>query len=651
MPLLPISTVRTSTPLTQQRLLFQLNADQLALQRQYDQLSSGRRLLQLGDDPAAAARSISLQRGIDRSEQLSRNANSTQAFYNSADDALGRIDNALIEARAASVQSAQNVLSEDEREALAITVRQTINSVFAGANSIARDHQLLGGILEPENAFEFDGEGIVFRGSDAVGQTKVGIGQPTQTSVTAEESLGAYATFLEGDSLNAALDLNTRLVDMRGGRGVEAGAIRISGGGDWTEFDLRNASTIGDVVDIIDGAQIDGRALSVSIGTDSFRIEYADGLSGTLAVSDGLGSKMAEQLAVDNPDGIDAPPLIGDRLSPRVTANTKISDLNGGLGIDLTGGIRIEQSNETYDIDFGDAETVGDILIGINRSSADVKAELNEEEGRIRLRALRSGVDYSVGENGGVAAESLGIRSATEQTRLEDLGRGRGLVLNNDRPDLLIVRPDGVELELELGDAATIEDVITLIRDHPLNQDTRRVLVDLNDVGNGLQLKAPPGAGSLTVRQIELSDAGIRLGLIPPGTNESTGSLIGSVDTIIGQDYDPRDAGGALDSLLRLEQAIRDGDIPEIERLQQRVDIDLDRSSRTRGRIGIWSQTLQGLETTLQSNATELKSQLSDEVDADLATVISELNARQAALEASMRFIGQASQITLLNYL
>ena len=651
MSLLPISTVRTSTPLTQQRLLFQLNADQLALQRQYDQLSSGRRLLRLGDDPAAASRSIDLQRGISRNEQLARNANSAQAFYTAADDALGRIDNSLIEARGAAVQGAQNVLSEDEREALAITVRQTINSVFAGANAIARDHQLLGGILEPENAFEFDGEGIIFRGSAAVGRTELGIGEPAQTNVTATESLGAFGVFLEGEPLNAALDRNTRLVDMRGGRGVDAGAIRISGGGEWTEFDLRNASTIGDVIDIIDGAEIDGRAVSVSIGDDTFRIEYADGLSGTLAVADGLGSQTAEDLAISNPEGINAPPLIGDRLSPRVTANTKISDLNSGTGVDLTGGIRIEQTNETYDIAFDDAETVGDILIAINRSGADVKAELNESEGRIQLRALRSGVDYSIGENGGVAAESLGIRSATEQTRLEDLGRGRGVVLNSDRPDLVITRPDGVELELELESATTIEDVITLIQDHPLNQDTRRVLVDLNDVGNGLQLKAPPGAGNLTVRQIELSDAGIRLGLIPPGTNESTGVLIGSVDTIVGQDFDPRDAGGALDSLLRLEEAIRSGDIPEIERLQARVDIDLDRSSRTRGRVGIWSQTLQDLETTIQSNVTELQSQLSDEVDADLATVISDLNARQAALEASMRFIGQASQITLLNYL
>ena len=152
MPLLPISTVRTSNALTTQRLLFQLNADQLELQRQYDQLSTGRRVLRLSDDPAAAGRAIGLYRGIDRGNQLVRNATSTSSFYQAADDALARVDSALVEARGVAVQAAQTVISEDERAALALTIQQTINSVFAAGNSIFRDHQLLGGFLNSGNA-------------------------------------------------------------------------------------------------------------------------------------------------------------------------------------------------------------------------------------------------------------------------------------------------------------------------------------------------------------------------------------------------------------------------------------------------------------------------------------------------------------------
>ena len=291
------------------------------------------------------------------------------------------------------------------------------------------------------------------------------------------------------------------------------------------------------------------------------------------------------------------------------------------------------------------------MLIAINRSGADVRAELDEAEGRINLRALRSGVDYSVGENGGDAASELGIRSATESTLLADLGRGRGLTLNATGPDLFIDRPDGVVLDIDLNGAVTINDVIQRIRNHPLNQDTRRVLVDLNEVGNGLQLKAPPGASPLTVRQTGSSDAGIRLGLVPLGSSQSVGSVVGSADTISGADYLPRDAGGTLDTLLRLQRAVVDGDQPEIARLQERLDVDLDRASRARGKVGVWAKNLEQLKTVAEDKVVRMQGQLSDEIDADLATVISDMSQRQLALEASMRIIGQTAQLTVLNFL
>lgn len=652
MPLLPVNTTRTSTPLTNQRLLFQLNNDQLALQRQFDQLSTGQRVLRLSDDPAAAGRAVQLHRGIDRSTQLIRNANSTANFYQGTDTALARVDSALIQARGAAVEGAQGVISDDERAALATTIQESIDSVFAAGNNVFRDHQLLGGFLNTDSAFVYDGNDIVFQGSDAIAKTKIGAGIPTAINVNATESIGAFAEFLEGDPLNASLDENSRLVDLRRGQGVTPGVIRISGGGNFVNVDLTSAATIGDVASLISEVELDGRPIVASVTNDGLRIEYEDGLAGTLAIADSVGTTTAKELSISNPSGLRAPPLVGDGLSPRVTLGTKLSDLDDGAGLNLNSGIRIQQGDESIVVTFDDAESIGDVLIAINRSGADVRAELNEADGRIVLRSLRSGVDYSIGENGGNDANGLGIRSATEETRLSDLNRGRGLRLNPDGPDLTILRPDGRQLDFDLEDAGSIEDVIDLIRTHPSNQDSRRVLVDLNDIGNGLQLKAPPNAtGSLTVRQTGVSDAGIQLGLIPPGQSEVTGGVVGSVDTIVGRDYVPRDAGGALDTLLRLQRAVGDGDLPEIGRLQAKLDGDFDLANRTRGRVGVWSRTLNQLQETAENDVIAMRSQLSDEIDADLTTVISDLNQRQVALEASMRVIGQLSQLTVLNFL
>ncbi|MEM9826269.1 MAG: flagellin hook IN motif-containing protein [Planctomycetota bacterium] len=651
MALLPVSTVRTSTPLSTQRLLQQLNADQLALQRHYDQISTGRRVLSLADDPAAAGRILTLNRDIDRGEQLVRNASATETYYNAADTALARVDDALIQARAVAVSAAQTIISDDERAAFDATVQEAIQSVYTSANSLYRDHQLLGGVLGDSQPYAFDGNEIVYSGSGAVGKTDIGAGDPVALNVSGNQALGSASEIFQGEALGASVDRDSRLVDLRGGLGVQAGVLKISGGGNFIDVDLRGAFTMGDVVDLLSEVEIEGRQLTASILPDGIRLGYADGLAGTLAVDDQIGSQMAQQMAISNPTGIKPPPLEGDRLTPRLTGNTKIEDLRGGAGLDLTGGIRIDQGNKTFDISLDDVQTIGDVLIAINRSGADVRAELNETEGRIRLRSLRSGVDYSIGENGGDAATQLGIRSADENTALAELGKGRGMRLNAGGDDLIIRRPDGVELGINLDDADNIQDVIQAIRNHPANQDTAKVLVDLNDFGNGLQLKAPPGAEALQVRQIGLSDAGIRLGLIAAGDNEAVGSLVGAVDTIIGKDYVPKDAGGALDTLLRMRRAVADGDIPEIERLQAKLDDDLDRASRARGTVGVWGRNLIEMRETTLERDIAMKASRSEEMDADLAKVISDVSQRQLALEASMRLIGQTAQLTVLNYL
>ena len=91
--------------------------------------------------------------------------------------------------------------------------------------------------------------------------------------------------------------------------------------------------------------------------------------------------------------------------------------------------------------------------------------------------------------------------------------------------------------------------------------------------------------------------------------------------------------------------------VREIGRLQAKIDVDLDRSVSARGRVGVWSQNLDILRDSAANQVVSLNEQLSEAIDTDFAKVVSDLNSRQTSLEASMRLVGQTSQLSVLNFL
>ena len=80
------------------------------------------------------------------------------------------------------------------------------------------------------------------------------------------------------------------------------------------------------------------------------------------------------------------------------------------------------------------------------------------------------------------------------------------------------------------------------------------------------------------------------------------------------------------------------------------LDTDFDRLNFARSDLGSRGQALDAIADRLDSEDVELRKSLSLEIDADIVTVISDLTARQASIEASLRLIGQTMQLTLLNF-
>ena len=158
----------------------------------------------------------------------------------------------------------------------AATIRGALESAVAAGNSLFRDHQILGGYLETQDPLRIETSGIVFSGNDAVGKTKIGGGDVIPIGVNGSEALGLAETVLLGSPSESSLARSSRLEDLRDGKGVRPGLIRISDGGNFVDVNLREASTIGDIEDILEAVDLNGRSLTLDISADGITLSYTD---------------------------------------------------------------------------------------------------------------------------------------------------------------------------------------------------------------------------------------------------------------------------------------------------------------------------------------------------------------------------------------
>jgi flagellar hook-associated protein 3 FlgL len=315
--------------------------------------------------------------------------------------------------------------------------------------------------------------------------------------------------------------------------------------------------------------------------------------------------------------------------------------------------LRIVNGNQTYVIDTSTANTVEDLLNLLNGSGANVLAEVNAAGTGIDVRSRLSGSDFSIGENGGTTATQLGIRSLTGNTLLSDLNFGRG-VSSGEGTDFTIHRRDGYDLAIDTSSAVTVQNVIDLINNDPNNQDpTNRVVARLASVGNGIELvdSNTLGPDTLNVTQPSSSNAAVDLGLIPTGSVAAVAGTSGSDQVLTGRDTNPQEVQGVFNTLIRLRDAIQNGDLEETGRLSAKLDGDLDRVNFARSDLGQRAKTLDTVGTRLDDDEVELKGSLSKEIDVDLLEAISNLTARQASLQASLQLTGKTFALSLMDYL
>lgn len=769
--IVPIPTTRVSDILTRQRLLSQLQTDQLALFKLQNQLSTGRRVGIPSEDAPASLRAISLQSLLERKKTVQENLATNQSYLAATDSALSGTAGMLASIRASALSVASTTNTDTERAAVALEVERAIQQLIDVGNQRFRDRYLFAGTKTSERPFGVVNGLVQYQGNEGVLRSYADIDLLFETNLNGTEVFGGLSAAVEGSvDLNPILTSRTPLDDLRNGQGISRGGVELFDGTNGVVVDISKAKTIGEVAALLEANPPPGRVVTATVTPTGLNVQL-DG--GVLSIREVGGGTTAAELGIFEPSGGGPGPIVGSDLNPAVTRTTRLenilgiratariqstganNDLNfeaksrgaefndvtivyvdggpgtagaetavyddsdpmnktltvtiesgvstanaviaavdaqtpfratldpqepdndgtgvvlstgadpgatdvtaGGSGVefDQTSGLRIVNGGQTYNVSFQAAETVEDLLNILNASPANVLAELNANGTGINIRSRVSGADFAIGENGGATATQLGVRSFTGATRLADLNYGRG-VATNAGADFIIQRKDGTQLSIDASAATTVQDVLDLVNNHPDNQDLDpnvRVVARLATFGNGIELVTADNATTapFEVRRVGGSLAGEQLGLLPIGQDQSPPpSVVGGLDALTGRDVNPLEVAGVFTALTRLRDALENNDGLALGRAVELLDEASLQLTFSRSELGARQQTLDVMRTRLETEEIELKGTLSDEIDADLAEVISEFLMRQAALQASLQTLAQTFRLTLLDYL
>jgi flagellin-like hook-associated protein FlgL len=331
-------------------------------------------------------------------------------------------------------------------------------------------------------------------------------------------------------------------------------------------------------------------------------------------------------------------------------AATTVTAGGSGVTLDKSSGLRIVNRGEVYTIDFASDETVEDLLNTLNGSEAGLSAQINEDATGINIRSRISGTDFQIGENGGQTATQLGVRSLDGATRLENLNYEIG-ILTKAGTDFTLVVDDGaggtIDLAIDLSAATTIDDVLDEINNHPAN-NAGPVAIEarLVTTGNGIEIVDTNGR-PLTLRSQFGSRAAEYLGLL----GEDQTELTSATGSIAGIDRNYLENSSVFTTLIRLREALSSGRIEQMERAISHIDEDLDRVLFARAEVGARSQGLEVTQRNLEDENVQLQAALSEEIDVDLVEAITNLTARQTALQASLQATANILQLSLLDFI
>jgi flagellar hook-associated protein 3 FlgL len=532
------------------------------------------------------------------------------------------------------------------------------------------------------NGAAYNGTNVEFVGGGVAGSEVVTYDQPSNTltiqiqnsvstanqvaaainaaAVAGDSPFLAEADYRDASTLtqsgSGTLNIGTFTAVTNGGGGEAldtASGVVLTNGGKSVALDISGAETVEDLINLINSSDV---GLLADINAANNGIDVRSVLSGADFTIGENGGTTATQLgirtftadtrldALNRGVGVPTNDLQDDQLAPFVDDLQIIARDGTALTVDLTGATTLQDVVDLVNTDPNN-----------NTGGTAVLAQLTPDGHGIELVDSSATITGSLTVLDSQAAEYLGFLSAGQPSIADNTADVSGnyslaSYRHSNEDDLVVIARDGTELWVDLTGATTIQDVIDRVNSHPRNNSgTTAVEARLATNGNGITLvDSSAGTGTLEVQAAELSQAAEYLGFIPNGTVTTDGS---GNDVLQSEDRHTLEVDSVFNTLIRLRRGLEQNDVPEIGRAIDRLDADLNRVNFARAEVGSRLQSLDVIQARLKDENVQLQSALSDEIDVDLVEAISNLTARQYALQASLQTTANILNLSILDYI
>lgn len=640
---------RTSNLMSSELLRRRLQETQRELLLAQDQASTGKILSRGSDAPSKISAVLHLNQSKILREQQQLNLEHARGVLNLGDSALRDVTDILIEAQ--QIASSQIGIGSDS--ATRSTQAEVIDAQLAGAIEAA-NRQFNGLAIFGGNNGTGDGNavfesflgGVRYLGGDQSLANDGGALTDLTFNSNGLEAFGALSTRVATMvDLDPQADGDVRLRDIDGARdrGFLAGAINITVNGVPTVVDLTTVDRLSDVVTRVNDAitNLDPAAGSIALGAGGYSLTANAG--NTITITDSTGGTTAADLGLNI--SATSGSVAGADLNVKLSGRTELSTL--GTSIDFANGLMITQGENTAVADFSSATTVQDLQNAIDALNFGLRLTINNDGTGLDLVSEVSGIELSIGENGGTTAEDMGLRTFGNTTLLSDFRNRIGVQTSAaGEPDLDITLHDGTNFTVDLTSASTVADVISLTQAAATAAGVAVGTdfdIGLAATGNGFAVSDNTVGGS----DFSITNAGLSFAAENLGIKVNAGSAA----TIDGQDRSKVRVENMFTHLQELSSALRNNNEAGITLAGSNIEDDIDSVVSARARVGVEARRVEDQLTLIQDRDIQEQTMLSQLQDADLTEVLTRFQQLQLQLQASLQVGSASQQLSLLDFL